>query len=307
MRLLVTGASGHLGSYLTRLLVARGEEVSVLVRPSSNLWRLDGVLDRVQVIHWRLEDPEVSAEELRRAAPETVFHLAWFGVTAEARDRSDALIDNVAGSLQLFRILRDAGCRSWIGLGSQAEYGPQSEPLSEEMTPRPNTAYGLAKLCLGQMLARLCSDSGVRLVWLRLLAVYGPKDDLRHLIPAVIEQLLARKRPALTGGEQAWDYLYVEDAAEAIYRAAVTPAKGVYNLGSGRAETVRSIVERVRDLIDPELPLGFGSIPYAPGAPMSLRADITRLQEATNWSPKTDLEAGLRQTLTWHKGNSGDK
>ena len=301
MRCLVSGASGHLGSYLTRLLIARGEEVTVLVRPASDLWRLDGVLDRLTLIRARLEDVESASGELRRAAPDTVFHLAWSGVTTDTRNRPGTLIDNITGSLQLFRMVQEAGCSCWIGLGSQAEYGPQSEPLSEELVPRPDTIYGVAKLCLGQMLAALCGQAGVRFVWLRLLATYGPKDDPRHLIPSVIEKLLAGVRPSLTTGEQPWDYLYVEDAAAAVYRAAITPAaEGMYNLGSGHSETVRRIVESLRDMIDPGLPLGFGDIPHSPGTVTSLRGTIAKLRNATGWSPATDLQSGLRKTLEWH-------
>src|SRR5579872_569897 len=101
MRCLVTGASGHLGSYLTRLLIARGEEVTILVRDSSNLWRLNGVLDRIRLIRGRIEDLAPAAGELRRASPDAVFHLGWSGVTADTRDCADNLINNVAGSLQL--------------------------------------------------------------------------------------------------------------------------------------------------------------------------------------------------------------
>jgi UDP-glucose 4-epimerase len=298
MRCLVTGASGHLGSYLTRLLVARGEEVTILVRDSSDLWRLDGVSDRVPVIRAQMEEIQSAKDELRRAAPDVVFHLAWSGVTADERNCPDRFVHNVAGSLELFRIVRDAGCRCWIGIGSQAEYGPQSEPLSEEMVPRPDTAYGVAKLCLGRMLETLCRQADMRFVWLRLLAVYGPKDDPRHLIPSVIESLLAGTRPSLTAGNQWWDYLYVEDAAEAIYRVATSEAGGVFNLSSGHAETVRQIVERVRDMIDPSLPLGFGDLPHTP---VALRGDTTKFRQATGWSPETDLESGLRRTLEWHR------
>lgn len=308
MRCLVTGASGHLGSYLTRILVARGAEVTAMVRPTSDLWRLEGVLDKIHTIRGDLEDLAPAAKELRETAPDTVFHLAWSGTTSDIRNCPSALIDNVIGSLQLFQLARGAGCACWIGIGSQAEYGPREEPLSEDMVPQPDTIYGVSKLCLGQLLAALCAQFGVRFVWLRLLAVYGPKDDPRHLIPFVIERLLAGIRPALTMGNQRWDYLYVEDAAEAIYSAAILPAvSGVYNLGSGQPETVRRIVEHLRDMIDPALPLGFGDRSCASGTVKSLQGDIGRLRNVTGWAPQTDLESGLRKTLDWHKSRHRSK
>jgi UDP-glucose 4-epimerase len=302
VRCLVSGAAGHAGSYLTRLLIERGEDVTILVRPASDLWRLEDVLGQVRVIRACPEDLGGAAGEIpgeiRQIAPETVFHLAWSGITAGTRNAPDAFIGNIVFSLQLFRIAQEAGCGTWVGLGSQAEYGAQSRTVCEALAPRPDSLYGIAKCNLGQMLGALCEQTGVRFVWLRLFSAYGPKDHPAHLIPFVIEKLRAGERPALSSGEQVWDYLYVEDAVEAIYRTAVTPgASGVFNLASGHSEPVRRTVERVRDMIDPGLPLGFGEVP---GTPISLRADISKLRTATGWFPETDLETGLSKTLEWH-------
>jgi UDP-glucose 4-epimerase len=302
MRCLVTGASGHLGSYLTRRLLDCGDEVTVLVRPESDLWRLEGVLERVRLIRMDLRNLGAGASEIHLKPVETVFHCAWSGVTSDTRNRADHVVGNISGALQLFQIAQAAGCRCWVGIGSQAEYGRQTGILREDQIPQPDTTYGIAKLCLGQLLEMLCGLSGVRYVWLRLLATYGPKDNMQHLIPSVIEKLLTGSRPALTHGEQNWDYLYIEDAVEAIDRVARTPdTQGMYNLASGEAHSVREIVTRLRDMIDPSLPLGFGEIPYGPGAVLNLQADVTRLRNATGWAPRTNLLCGLRTTLDWHR------
>jgi len=304
MRCLVTGASGHLGSYLTRHLLDSGDEVVALVRPESNLWRLEGILDRMRIIRLDLCNVAARADDIHKEAPQTVFHCAWSGVTSGARNGPEQFVTNVTGALQLFHVTRDAGCQCWIGIGSQAEYGRQSQVLREDLIPRPDTAYGLAKLCLGQVLQTLCELCGIRYVWLRLLATYGPKDHSQHLIPSVIEKLLARLRPSLTRGQQIWDYLYVQDAVEAIHLVANAPsAKGVYNLASGETHSIREIVTRLRDMIDPGLPLGFGEVPQGPGTELNLQGDITRLRLATAWSPRTDLETGLRKTLDWYRNN----
>jgi UDP-glucose 4-epimerase len=191
---------------------------------------------------------------------------------------------------------------TWVGLGSQAEYGAVEGRLSEELPPKPVTAYGVSKLCLCLMTEKLCAMTETRFLWLRLLAAYGPMDDPRHLLPSVINQLLDGERPALTPGEQRWDYLYIEDAAEAICRLALeTSASGVFNLGSGDALTVRSLVETVRDLIDPALPLGLGDVPYRPDQVMHLEGDLAKLTTATGWRPEVTMEEGLRRTLAWHR------
>jgi nucleoside-diphosphate-sugar epimerase len=156
------------------------------------------------------------------------------------------------------------------------------------------------------MLSRqLCESAGTRYVWLRLLATYGPKDDPRHLIPSTILKLLAAETPSLTAGEQRWDYLYVEDAAEALYEVAMNSrAQGVFNLGSGEVWSVRRIVERIRGLIDPNLPLGFGEAPYRADQVMHLQADISKLRREIDWRPRMNMDEGLKRTVEWHRANA---
>ncbi len=302
MRCLVTGASGHVGAFLTKALLARGCEVAVFVRPQSDLWRIADVQDQVTIIHGALGDLADVRAGLNAWKPETVFHCAWEGVTGAYRNDPAQITRNVAGSLELFEAARDAGMTTWVGLGSQAEYGAVEGRLSEDLTPRPVTAYGVAKLCLCLMTEKLCAMTGTRFLWLRLLAAYGPMDDPRHLLPSVINQLLDGRRPALTPGGQRWDYLYIDDAAEAICRLALNAnAAGVFNLGSGHAPTVRALVEAVRDSIDPNLPLGFGDAAYRPDQVMHLEGDIAKLTAATGWQPQVSLEDGLERTLAWHR------
>ena len=303
MRCLVTGASGHVGAFLTKALLTRGCEVAVLVRPQSDLWRIADVLGQVTLLHGVLGDLAGARAPLTAWKSETVFHLAWGGVTGAYRNDPAQITRNVAGSLELFDAALKAGMKTWVGVGSQAEYGAVDGLLQEDLIARPVTAYGVAKLALGMMTEKLCAMTDTRFLWLRLLAAYGPMDDPRHLLPSVIDQLLDGKRPALTPGAQRWDYLYIEDAAEAICRLALeTSVQGVFNLGSGHAPKVRSLVETVRDLIDPSLPLGFGDVPYRPDQVMRLQADISKLCAATGWSPQTSLEEGLRRTIAWHRG-----
>jgi UDP-glucose 4-epimerase len=296
MRCLVTGAAGFIGSHLTRLLAEKGHTVTAMVRPSSDLWRLNGIGNNVNLLRADLDSIDSAVAGIKDAAPETVFHLAWAGITADTRNLPANIETSVNGSLALFRAAQEAGCRCWVGLGSQAEFGPTAEVIREDHPLAPDTPYGSAKLKLSNAVATLSEQAGIRFIWLRLLSTYGPMDDPRHLIPAVITQLLAGQRPSLTSGSQQWDYLYIDDAVEAIYRAATAPeVRGRFVLASGQSKTIRSIVEQLRDMIDPGLLIHFGE-----ATPASLRADIGALTKATGWQPRTDLNAGLGKTLDWH-------
>jgi UDP-glucose 4-epimerase len=171
----------------------------------------------------------------------------------------------------------------------------------EDLPLRPVTAYGVAKLASAVLTAKMSEMVDIRHTWVRLAAVYGPGDDPKHLIPSTIRTLLAGKKPALTLGEQRWDYLYVEDAAKALVRIAATGATGILNLASGETIVIRKLVEHIRALVDPALPLGFGDDAYRDDQVMHLEPDIARLRSATGWEREVSLDDGLRRTIAWYR------
>jgi nucleoside-diphosphate-sugar epimerase len=297
-RVFVTGATGFVGSFLVRQLLADGRDVAILLRPASDTWRIIDVLDRINVVAGSMENVAGFAPQLAEFAPEAVAHLAWRGVTNVHRnDAVQAL--NVTESVTLYTHARDSGCTRFVGMGSQAEYGPVSARLDEQVPTRPTTVYGAAKLSAALLLDRLAVADGVAFAWLRLFSSYGPKDDPSWLIPYMARRLLAGERPALTAGEQIWDYIYVEDVAAAVLAALDVDATGFFNLGSGVGQPLRAIIEAVRDAIDPALPLGIGEVPYRSDQVMHLEADITALTTATGWVPRMPLNEGLANTIAW--------
>lgn len=323
MRALVTGASGHVGSFVVRELLGRGDSVVALLRPSSDLWRLSdpllgNVSSQIETLRADFDDASQFKEVLRQAQPQCVYHLAWEGITADRRNDPSQVTRNAIRSLELLEAAQRSGCKTFVGVGSQAEYGPSTEShfgatretgsgdepvraLLDVGKVSGFSAYGVSKLCVGLLQQKFCELAGMRGVWLRLLATYGPQDDPKHLIPSVIEQLLRGEKPALTLGEQRWDYLFISDAARAIAQAGQEPkASGFFDLGSGQAPSVRELVEFARDCIDPSLSLGLGDLPYRDGQVMHLQADLTQLQQNIAWSPNTDWQNGLKQTVHWH-------
>jgi UDP-glucose 4-epimerase len=301
MRVFLTGASGFVGCHLLPLLVSRGHEVAVLMQPGIDPWRIRDSLGLVRVIEADLASPEHYRGALGEFAPDTIVHLAWDGVTGEARNDTRQLA-NITWAAALLELGRQVGATNWIGLGSQAEYGRHSARLNELATTRPTTLYGIAKLATCQATQLLCAQYGVRYAWLRLFSSYGPKDHPTWMVPYLILSLLRGHKPALTAGEQLWDYVYVEDVAEAAYAVAVTPsAQGVYNVGSGKALPLRRIVEQVRDCVNPNLPLGFGEVAYRSDQIMHLQADISRLNAATGWAPKVGLANGMQRTVDFYR------
>ncbi|WP_137045778.1 NAD(P)-dependent oxidoreductase [Pseudolabrys sp. FHR47] len=300
MRVLLTGATGFVGSHVLDRLVADGHQVACLLRPSSDPWRIAAHLPRITVITGDLAAIE-DINALSAFRPEATIHLAWQGVGNRHRD-DPRQHDNIAQSLALMQRCAAAGVRTWIALGSQAEYGPCAEPIDESTATRPTNAYGKAKLQAAQDSAAAAAGLGLRFAWLRLFSSYGPKDDAAWLIPFLCLSLLKGQRPALTAGEQLWDFLYITDVARGIVAVMNnSQAQGIFNLGAGQAVPLRHVVEAIRDRIDPALPLGLGDVPYRPDQVMRLKADISRLSEATGWRPLVGLDAGLAETIEWYR------
>jgi UDP-glucose 4-epimerase len=304
-RVLVTGATGFIGSYVVRSLAAeKGVEVSFLARPSSDTWRIREVLPYTTRIDAELGGGDALRSAVAKTRPDVLVHLAWKGVGSADRNAAQQ-IENLADTLALLRAARAAGARAFVGLGSQAEYGPSSGALDETAPTQPTTLYGVTKLSTCHFTRHACGELGMRYAWIRVFSTYGAMDNPSWMIPSLVLQLLARKKPPLTLGEQRWDYLHVSDAADAIARVALgDAATGVFNLGSGEAHTIRSIVEKIRDTIDPSLPLGFGEVPYRPDQVMHLEAQVDRLRQL-GWRPAMPLDRGIRETVAWYRDYGG--
>lgn len=299
MRCLVTGAAGFLGSHLLSRLLQSGNQVIILIRPTTDPWRIQRLLSETQIIRGDLSRVREVKEQIIAARPDVVFHLAWAGGSS-GRHQNDMtqIADNLPGSLSLLHIASQAGARRWIGVGSAFEYGDVAGVLTEASLPQPNTLYAISKYSLCLASAKACALLGMEYIWARPFAIYGTEDDPHGLIPFVVRTLLQGERPSLTAGEQAWDYLHVEDAAHALFSLALSPdARGVYNVASGTGQTIRRLVEMIRDLINPKLPLGFGEIPYHPDQIMNLRADVSKIKAAARWSPEIALTEGLRGVI----------
>lgn len=296
MRIFLTGATGFLGARILRALAADGHDIAALIRPQADARRIADCRESIHRIEGRLGD-DAWHGQLADFRPHAVIHAAWQGVANTERD-DPAQADNVARTVRLAALAADAGAATFIGLGSQAEYGPADRCLDETAPTRPATLYGMAKLAAGQMCAALCEHHAMRFAWLRVFSTYGPGDNGCWLIPSVLAALRRGERPRLTACAQRWDFLYGDDAAAAVCAVAAAPeARGVFNLGAGEAPVLRGTVELLRDLAAPGAELGFGEIPVRADQSMHLQADIGRLRGATGWAPRWSLRDGLAATV----------
>jgi len=305
-RVLVTGGAGFIGSHLVRSLVGRRHDVAVVVRPTTSLARLDGVVDRLHVIHGDVGRPAQILSALGGWRPDACAHLAWYAEPTTyltSRENLTAL----TASVQFLTHLIDAGCSRFLITGTCAEYRMADRPLSEDCPVEPLTLYAASKLSMLLLAQQVVKDSGAGLTWARLFYLYGPHEPEQRLVPSVIRALLNEREFAASAGTQVRDYLHASDMAEALCALIEAQVEGVVNVCSGVPTTVRKLLEEIGRLLGRLELIRFGAAAKrATWDPPYVCGDNTRLITETPWRPRHDLTTGLEETVGWWKSRELD-
>ena len=288
---------------MVRKLVADGHEVSALARSASSFWRLEDLKGRFRVVRSDTGQANGVLEPLGDWKPETCVHLAWYAVPGEYL-HSPENTASLTLSLRLLEELAASGCRRVVMTGTCFEYDTDLGYLREDGPTRPATIYAATKLAAGQVGALMAAKLGIGFAWARLFYLYGPFEDERRLVPALIRALIAGREFPATSGTQVRDYLHVEDVAAALSALAVQPVTGTYNVCSGEPITIADLIRQVARIANrPDL-IRLGSVQQREGEPRFICGDNSRLRDATGWTPRHNLAEGLAATVAWWKENA---
>ena len=300
MKVLITGASGFVGSHVARLLVAEGCEVYALVRESSNRWRIRDILPSMYLRQSDLVAFENVNTYLQEIKPELCIHLAWYAVPGKYLNSQENL-DSIQASINLLSQLAELGCKRFVGIGTCFEYDLSLGYLSESSLTKPITLYAATKVALSTILQQFAQITEMEVAWIRLFYQYGPMEDERRLIPGIISSLLRDEVVKTTKGEQIRDFLHIEDVASAIWAVAKSNVSGVVNVGSGQPVTVGQIALELGNLLGKPDLIHLGALPYRPNDPMFICANNELLRKKTDWTQKYNLTTGLKNTIEWYK------
>lgn len=293
---LVTGASGFIGKTLVEHLIKNNVETYCIIRNQSS--QLPSGANQLIV-------PEFSYENIvnavRNIKVDVIFHLAAYGVRPEDRDPLITANVNIIAPIALLEAAKNWNLQQFIHIGSCAEYGVPllNTPITETHELNPVSVYGASKATAQMYLSAIASSFKLPFIHLRLFGVYGQGEAEYRLVPYVIKCLLENRKALLSAGLQLRDFLYIDDAINAIISATkITVPYEICNICSGEGLPVNVAAKTIAKLLQkPETLLDFNAIPMRPDETMWLVGNNQKFRKLTGWQPKFTLEQGLRKMI----------
>lgn len=292
-RVFLTGGTGFIGRHLLDRLSAVGARVYAVSRGQQP----DGS-SGIQWYQANMADLPTTRTLLEAIQPHVIYHLASHVVGTRS---TDAIVptfqSNLMTTVNLLTVAQAVGCERFVLPGSL------EEPSSGGADVVPSSPYAVTKWA-GSAYARMFHALyQLPVVILRVFMVYGPAQrDVHKLIPYVIRSVLKGEVPTFSSGQRPIDWIYVDDVVDALLAAALSAnLEGkTIDIGSGRAATVRSVVEKLVGLMGSDIHPLFGSRSDRPLEQVRI-ADTHAAEKLLGWTPKVSLDEGLRRTIAWYE------
>lgn len=298
--ILLTGATGFLGSHLLEALLAVGNEVIILKRSNSNTWRIDHVLKKTKSYDVDL----ISLSDVfAQHSFDTIIHLAtlYRKFDTAGLDVSEMVESNVSFPTELLELGARNNVKCFFNTGTFFEYNCAQLPVNECAAVEPFNFYAKTKLAFEAILSTYSKQLNIKTF--RLFSPYGEKDNDK-LIPMIIRKALSDDRIELSDGLQKLDFIYVGDIVNAYLKALDSIKEGqasyrVYNIGSGVGVSVREVVSIVEQQLGKTLNKVWGK-PSEVDASVVF-ADISRAGIELDWKPKTSIHDGIAKSILFYK------
>jgi len=295
---LVIGANGFIGRHVVRRLLAEGAAVRIMdISPATEEF------SQLEQVTGSVADTELMASAVDGV--DLVIYLANSSLPGSASDDlSGEVTAHVAVTVKAAEICAQKGVKRFLFASSGGTvYGASSEaPLKEDSPTRPRNAYGASKLSIEHYLSLLRRERGLITLPLRISNPYGRgQRALRSqgFIAAAMQHAVEGTQLSIWGdGSVQRDFLHISDLVEAFVAAALAEdPPEVVNIGSGRAVSLREVLEQVEAAVGRKI-----DVTYAPGRHVDVARnvlDITRARETLGWEPQVSLGEGLARTAKW--------
>lgn len=294
---IVTGATSFIGLHLINKLVKENWKVYAVVRKGSSKAVLIPSDKQIENIYLDMDEYSRMGEFIKEPC-DVYVSLAWNGTRGEERADAKRQEDNYIYSMKALEAVKRIGCKIVISAGSQAEYGPMKDKVDEEAFCKPNTQYGIWKLKYYEDGMSFCKKHGISFKEPRFFSLYGADDNEKTMILSILDDMINNRPCKMTQCIQLWDFLYIEDAVEGVFKLMSVPCvDGAYNFGTGDIRPLKEFVMEMYRLTHSTSQLLFGAVPYPPTGMVSVCPDINKLQTQTGWGAQITFADGIQKII----------
>ncbi len=313
-RILITGITGFVGSHLAEYLLGKNAEIYGTVRWRSRTENIENIKDRIKFLEADMRDGHSLEVAVRESEPDYVFHLAAQSfVPMSWKAPADTLETNIIGTVHLLEAIRKSGLDPKIHIaGSSEEYGmihPAELPVKETNPLRPLSPYGVSKVAQDKLAYQYHRSYGMKIVLTRAFNHTGPRRGdvfVTSNFSKQVAEIEQGAKPVMYVGnlDAQRDFTDVRDVVKA-YWLAVTKAKfgDVYNVCSGKARTIRSILELLLGLSDVKnIQVKRDPSRIRPSDVEILQGDCSKFRKQTGWRPVIRFERTMKDLLDYWRG-----
>lgn len=252
---IVTGANGLVGSALIKKLLQNGVKVIGISRSFRNsvLPNQDNLI--------KLEIDASNEQEMLEKLPKfkyyAFYHLAWNGVNSKYRATPNIQLANLKLAISCCNVAKKLQCRRFLCAGTIAERVVDS--LHNLATTSASMFYGVSKYCCHLLVETYCKSINLDLVWMEIASVYGQNNNTGNVINYTINQLLNDKEACFGPGQQFFDFIYVDDLVEAMYRLGFYEISSQYYfLGTNQPNKLFFFIKAIAKIMGKEDLVKFG-------------------------------------------------
>ena len=301
--ILITGATGFVGSNLLRFFVSKNIKVNILIRKSSNLWRIKDILHKSNFYHVDLNDNIKLAKKIRKIKPKTIFHLAAHGAYSSQNNMDTIKSTVLDGTINLLNECSKYNFNVFLNTGSSSEYGFKNKIMKERDLLIPNSYYSLFKSSATLFCQYMSLKKNLAITTIRAFHVYGPYEEPIRLIPTLLKKLIENKKIKLVSPDISRDLIYIDDVINFyILIAKNNKLRGeIFNLGYGKKTTIKLIYDYLKRITNYKNFNKWSTMKNRSWDQKVWFSDMTYVKRKLKWCPKIDYKKGLYKTLIWHK------
>ena len=316
MKILITGGCGFVGTNLIPSLIKQGHKIAVIDNLAHGSYIPD-VHDYADFAQIDIRDKRVLAGAVKDFQPDLTFHFAGLVSIYDChRNPSDAVANNITGSINLFDALIAAGCPRVVFAETSAVYENCTLPATgfSESQSDPTTVYATTKAAVALLAESYARTKGLKYTALRYFNIAGPIQDYKRTVPPLFAgfaiRMIGGNKPIIFGdGQRRRDFIHVDDI-NAFHIQCLTDERTIgqtYNLGRGESYSLYQIGEFVADILGTtgytvsSMPVEYQLMPEINGEAFEIYADISKAK-ALGWEPKCSIQQALSDTIKYLEG-----